>query len=105
MNLINSSVVHSNRTVNMEGDSLVQNSSFLESSGVVFSAEQKATLQTSLAILKSQHKFKRVKLWGIIKGIKKNYVIAQGTGNDEMEDRKYLYRYNFHLFHLVLMNV
>lgn len=79
----------------MESDSFVQNSSFLESSGVVFSAEQKATLQTSLAILKSQHKFKRVKLWGIIKGIKKNYFIAQGIGSDETQDRKYLYRYNF----------
>ena len=79
----------------MEGDSFIQNSSFLESSGVVFSVEQKATLQTSLAILKSQHKFKRVKLWGMVKGIKKNYFIAQGIDDDEIQDKKYLYRYNF----------
>lgn len=74
---------------------MIQNSSFLESSGVVFSVEQKATLQTSLAILKSQHKFKRAKLWGMVKGIKKNYFIAQGIGSDEMQGKKYLYRYNF----------
>lgn len=89
----------------MEGDSLVQNCSFLESSGVVLSPEQKATLQTSLAILKSQHKFKRVKLWGMIKGIKKNYFIAQGIGNDETQDRKYLYRYKFPSLRIRLKNL
>ena len=66
--------------------------SYLESSGFVLSVEQKATLRTSLAILQSNHKFLCVKLWGVIRGIKNDYFIAQGLGNDAMKDKKYLYR-------------
>ena len=76
----------------MESSTLSQNVSYLESSGFVLSVEQKATLRTSLSILQNQHKFSCVKLWGIVKGIKSDYFIAQGLGQDAMKDRKYLYR-------------
>ncbi|MBN3276191.1 RSPH9 protein, partial [Polyodon spathula] len=63
-------------------------------SGLVLSPEQKATLQTSLVILKRNYKFTRVVFWGKILGIKADYYIAQGIGHDEMSDKKTLYSLN-----------
>lgn len=75
----------------MESDSLHLCIDYVGSSGVVLSPEQKACLQTSLVILKSESKLKKVYFWGKIIGIKDDYFIAQGTGNDEMTDRKTYY--------------
>ena len=84
---------HVNRiSIKMDSISFCENFAHLESSGFVLSIEQRATLKTSLPILKSQHKFNRLLLWGNIKGIRKDYFIAKGTGMDEIKDRKYLYR-------------
>lgn len=77
----------------MESDSLHLCIDYVGSSGVVLSPEQKACLQTSLVILKSESKLKKVYFWGKIIGIKDDYFIAQGTGNDEMTDRRTYYRY------------
>ncbi|RXM27044.1 Radial spoke head protein 9-like [Acipenser ruthenus] len=63
-------------------------------SGLVLSPEQKATLQTSLVILKRHYKFTRVVFWGKILGIKADYYIAQGIGHDEISDKKTLYSLN-----------
>ena len=60
------------------------NLDYLGSSGVVLSVEQQATLQSSLVVLRREHKFRRVKLWGIILGINKDYFIAQGVSTDEL---------------------
>lgn len=65
---------------------------YLGSSGIILTVEQKAALQSSLAILKHEQKFNKVFLWGKIKGIKDDYFIAQGVGNDEMAERKTMYR-------------
>ena len=65
----------------------------LGSSGIVLSVEQEASLQTSLVILTRDHKFRKVKLWGVVKGVQKDYFIAQGVGKDELKDRKFIYRY------------
>ncbi|XP_071834020.1 radial spoke head protein 9 homolog [Apostichopus japonicus] len=75
----------------MESDGLHLNISYVGSCGIILSGEQKAALETSLVILQNNHKFNRVFLWGKILGVKNDYFIAQGTGNDEMADRKTLY--------------
>lgn len=65
------------------------------SSGIVLSPEQKAALQTSLCILQSNMKFSKVYFWGKILGVKDDYFIAQGIGQDESGEKKTLYRYEF----------
>ena len=77
----------------MESEGIAQNLDFVASSGIVLSVEKKACLQTSLAIVQQKHKFLKVKLWGIIKGIQRDYYIIQGVGKDEINTRKSLYRY------------
>lgn len=71
---------------------MFSNLDYLGSSGVVLSVEQKASLQSSLVTLKRDNKFRKVKLWGIIKCIQKEYFIIQGVGKNELTDRKALYR-------------
>jgi len=65
---------------------------FVGSSGVILSSEQKAALQTSLVILKSNNRFSRVKFWGKILGIKDDYYIAQGFANDQFAEKTTFYR-------------
>lgn len=77
----------------MESEGLHLNIDYVGSSGIVLSPEQKAALQTSLVILQSENKFKKVYFWGKILGIKDDYFIAQGTGKDEMAERRTFYRY------------
>lgn len=76
----------------MEAEGLNMTIDYVGSSGVVLSTEQKAALQSSLVILKSNYKFRGVKFWGKILGVKSNYFIVQGVGKDELKDRKTLYR-------------
>ena len=86
----------------MDSEGLHLNIEYLSGSGVVLSPEQKAALQTSLVIMKTNYKFEKVKLWGKILGLKEDYFIAQGSGKDEMKDTKYLYRYNLCFYVFVL---
>lgn len=76
----------------MDSETLFSSLEHLGSSGVILSVEQKASLQSSLVTLQREHKFRRVKLWGIIKGVQKDYFIVQGVGKNELHDRKALYR-------------
>ena len=76
----------------MESEILHLSIDYVASSGVVLSVEQKAALQSSLVILKSQQKLHCVKFWGKILGIRNDYFIVQGVGKDELKDRKTLYR-------------
>jgi len=75
----------------MNSDDLHLNIDYLGCCGVVLSPEQKAALQTSLVILKDHYKFNRVYFWGKILGLKEDYYIAQGAGQDEIRGRKTLY--------------
>ncbi|XP_077998908.1 radial spoke head protein 9 homolog [Glandiceps talaboti] len=75
----------------MDSEGFHLNISYVGSSGVVLSPEKKAALETSLIILQNHHKFNRIFFWGKIVGIKDDYFIAQGVGDDEMRDRKTLY--------------
>lgn len=65
---------------------------FVGTSGFILSPEQKASLQSSLTILKNNYKFTRVYFWGKILGIKEDYFIAQGvTAHDELSEKQSLY--------------
>jgi len=75
----------------MDSEGFHLNASYVGSSGVALSGEKKSALETSLVILQNQHKFNRVFFWGKILGIKDDYFIAQGVGDDEMVDKKTLY--------------
>lgn len=77
----------------MDSESLFSNLNYLGSSGIVLSVEQRAALQSSLVLLRREHKFRRVKLWGVVRGIQNDYFVAMGVGKDELKDRKALYRY------------
>ena len=81
----------------VEASGLHLNIDYVGSSGVILSPEQKAALQTSLVILQSENKFKKVYFWGRILGIKDDYYIAQGCETDEMVGRRTFYRYGYFL--------
>ena len=76
----------------MDSETVFSDLDYLGSSGVVLSVEQKTALQSSLVTLKKEHKFRRVKLWGIIKGVQKDYFIVHGIGKNELLDKRALYR-------------
>ena len=76
----------------MDAEGLHLNIDYVGSSGVILSTEQKAAFQSSLVILKSNYKFKRVLFWGKILGVKDDYFIVEGIGKDELRDRQILYR-------------
>jgi len=67
------------------------NIDYVGSSGVILTPEQKAALQTSLVVLRSEQKFNKVLFLGKVKGIKEDYFLAVGLNNDAMTDRKHLY--------------
>ncbi|XP_047244907.1 radial spoke head protein 9 homolog [Girardinichthys multiradiatus] len=78
----------------MDSNSLYYSLDLVASSGRVLTVEQRTALHTSLLILKKNYKFQRVMFWGKILGIKRDYFIAQGRGEDEIKDQKYLYSLN-----------
>ena len=61
-------------------------------SGIVLSVENRASLQTSLAIAREQYKFNRIYFWGKVIGTKEDYFIACGVGGSEIDQRTFLYR-------------
>ena len=88
----------------MEADALHLDIDYVASSGVILSVEQKAALQSSLVILKTQQQFQKIQFWGKILGVKADYFVVQGIGEDELKDRKTLYRfflYNYYLIPIV----
>ncbi|XP_070844068.1 radial spoke head protein 9 homolog [Chaetodon trifascialis] len=78
----------------MDSNSLYYSLELVAGNGHTLSVEQRTALQTSLVILKKNYKFHRVLFWGKILGLKQDYFIAQGRGEDEMQDRKNLYSSN-----------
>lgn len=64
----------------------------VSSCGVILSTEERACLQTSFVSLKKKQKFRRVLFWGKIIGVQSDYYVVEGLGQDEMMDRKALYR-------------
>eukprot|EP00795_Rhopilema_esculentum_P002716 gene2716-929_t len=75
----------------MDAEALHLEVDYVASSGVILSVEQKAALQSSLIILKTQQQLLKIQFWGKILGTKTDYFIVQGVGNDELKERKTLY--------------
>ncbi|XP_067428525.1 radial spoke head protein 9 homolog [Thunnus thynnus] len=78
----------------MDSNSLYYSLDLVAGNGCTLNVEQRTALQTSLVILKKNYKFQRVLFWGKIFGLKEDYFIAQGRGEDEMKDKKNLYSFN-----------
>ncbi|KAA8583152.1 hypothetical protein FQN60_015698, partial [Etheostoma spectabile] len=78
----------------MDSNSLYYSLELVAGSGSTLNVEQRTALQTSLVILKKNYKFHRVLFWGKILGLKDDYFIAQGRGEDELLDKKNLYSLN-----------
>ncbi|XP_008311104.1 radial spoke head protein 9 homolog [Cynoglossus semilaevis] len=78
----------------MDADSLHYSLELVAGSGNILNTEHRTALQTSLLILRKNYKFNRVLFWGKIMGIKEDYFIAQGRGDDELKDKKNLYSFN-----------
>ncbi|KAK4469425.1 hypothetical protein MN116_006979 [Schistosoma mekongi] len=64
---------------------------YVGSCGFILTPEQKATLQTTLTVLKHENKFSYVSLWGIIRAVNGDYFIAQGIGKDVLKEKTNLY--------------
>ncbi|CAF1373499.1 unnamed protein product [Adineta ricciae] len=75
----------------IEAKDFILDLDLLAFSGIAFSPEQRASLQTSLIILKEQYKFKTIHFWGKILGINDDYFIVQGRQKDELRHRQFLY--------------
>ncbi|CAH1792347.1 unnamed protein product [Owenia fusiformis] len=75
----------------MDSDGLHLAIDYVGTSGLILSPEQKACLQTSFVILKSEGKFHKVYFWGKILGVKDDYFIAQGVGIDGMAEKRTFY--------------
>ncbi|XP_070705215.1 radial spoke head protein 9 homolog [Pempheris klunzingeri] len=78
----------------MDSNSLYYSLELVSGNGCTLNVEQRTALQTSLVILKKNYKFHRVLFWGKIVGLKEDYFITQGRGEDEMKDKKNLYSFN-----------
>ncbi|XP_076016213.1 radial spoke head protein 9 homolog isoform X2 [Genypterus blacodes] len=77
----------------MDANSLSYCLEFVAGGGSTLSVEDRAAFQSSLVILRKNHDFHRVLFWGKIVG-GRDYYIAQGRGEDEMKETKYLYSLN-----------
>uniref|UniRef100_H3C539 Radial spoke head protein 9 homolog n=1 Tax=Tetraodon nigroviridis TaxID=99883 RepID=H3C539_TETNG len=78
----------------MDSQSLHYSLEHVGSSGYNLNIEQRAALQSSLLILKKNYKFHRILFWGKILCLKEDYFIAQGRGEDELQDKRNLYSFN-----------
>lgn len=74
----------------MNASNLLYDLEVFASNGVVFSKEQKATLQNSLTVTKAQYNFSRISFWGKINGLKDDYFIAQGYRKNMKNDESSL---------------
>ncbi|KAK7906921.1 hypothetical protein WMY93_015533 [Mugilogobius chulae] len=78
----------------MDSNSLSYALDLVAGSGHTLTVEEKTVLSTSLVIMKKNYQFNRVLFWGKILGLKSDYYIAQGRGENEMQEQKYLYSSN-----------
>jgi len=74
----------------MDANNLLNDLDIFASNGVVFSKEQKTTLQNSLTVTKAQYNFSRISFWGKINGLKDDYFIAQGYRKNMKNDESSL---------------
>lgn len=80
----------------MDADSLLLSLELASGSGQGLSPDRRASLLTSLMLVKRDYRFNRVLFWGRILGLVADYYIAQGLSEDQLAPRKTLYRWRGH---------
>lgn len=76
----------------MDSESLLLSLELASGSGQGLSPDRRASLLTSLTLVKRDYRYDRVLFWGRILGIVADYYIAQGLSADQLAPRKTLYR-------------
>ncbi|XP_074204907.1 radial spoke head protein 9 homolog isoform X2 [Camelus bactrianus] len=77
----------------MDAESLLLSLELASGSGQGLSPDRRASLLTSLTLVKRDYRFDRVLFWGRILGLVADYYIAQGLSEDQLAPRKTLYRW------------
>lgn len=77
----------------MDAESLLLSLELASGSGQGLSPDRRASLLTSLLLVKRDYRYSRVLFWGRILGIVADYYIAQGLSEDQLAPRKTLYRW------------
>lgn len=77
----------------MDAESLLLSLELVSGSGQGLSPDRRASLLTSLTLVKRDYRFDRVLFWGRILGLVSDYYIAQGLSEDQLAPRKTLYRW------------
>ena len=77
----------------MDAESLLLALELASGSGQGLSPDRRASLLTSLMLVKRDYRFDRVLFWGRILGLVADYYIAQGVSEDQLAPRKTLYRW------------
>ncbi|XP_027694254.1 radial spoke head protein 9 homolog [Vombatus ursinus] len=78
----------------MDSESLLLSLELASGSGQGLSPDRRASLLTSLLLVKRDYRYERVLFWGRILGLVADYYIAQGLGEDQLGERKSLYSLN-----------
>lgn len=79
----------------MDADSLLLSLELASGSGQGLSPDLRASLLTSLTLVKRDYRYDRVLFWGRILGLFADYYIAQGLSEDQLAPRKTLYRWRW----------
>lgn len=77
----------------MDAESLLLSLELASGSGQGLSPDRRASLLTSLMLVKRDYRYDRVLFWGRILGLVADYYIAQGLSEDQLAPRKTLYRW------------
>lgn len=77
----------------MDSESLLLSLELASGSGQGLSPDRRASLLTSLTLVKRDYRYSRVLFWGRILGLVADYYIAQGLSEDQLAPRKTLYRW------------
>ncbi|XP_033073179.1 radial spoke head protein 9 homolog isoform X1 [Trachypithecus francoisi] len=78
----------------MDADSLLLSLELASGSRQGLSPDRRASLLTSLMLVKRDYRYDRVLFWGRILGLVADYYIAQGLSEDQLAPRKTLYSLN-----------
>ncbi|KAM7136285.1 radial spoke head protein 9 homolog isoform 10-T10 [Molossus nigricans] len=78
----------------MDSESLLLSLELASGSGQGLSPDRRASLLTSLLLVKRDYRYSRVLFWGRILGLVSDYYIAQGLSEDHLAPRKTLYSLN-----------
>ncbi|KAM5263486.1 radial spoke head protein 9 homolog isoform 2-T2 [Ctenodactylus gundi] len=78
----------------MDAEGLLLSLELASGSGLGLSPDRRASLLTSLTLVKRDYRFDRVLFWGRILGLVADYYIAQGLSEDQLAPRQTLYSMN-----------